>query len=238
MAKLHIWHRYTGVTISIFVLLLSLTGLLLNLSDDLKLGKSHIRSSWLLDYYNIGLFNVTSFQVDNQLISQASKYVYIDGHYVLDTNATLLGAAKLNDFILLATQKSLILIQADGQIVDEIGKHTGLPENPLTLSINKQGFPVIQGATAFWKGTDELSTWQPLNGAPPKPILSVETPNNINTLIQAHARGQEINIERVLLDLHSGRLLGKWGIYVMSTVATLLLLLAISGVVVWLQKKR
>ncbi len=237
MAKLHIWHRYIGVTVSLFVIILSTTGLFLNFSDTLRLNTSHTSTSWLLDHYNIGNFSVNSFQIDDQLVSQASNFIYLDGHYALNLDETLVGALNLSEYILLATQTSLVVIDHAGEIMDEIGKFTGLPENPLGISITEDGHPVIRGINTYWKGSNELSAWQPLNGPHPKWVAPTETPNKINNLIQEHARSNEINYERVLLDLHSGRLLGTWGQNIMSISAVLLLVLAITGIFIWLRKK-
>lgn len=237
MAKLHIWHRYIGITVSLFVIILSATGLFLNFSDTLKLNKNHISSSWLLNQYNIGNFSVSSFQTNDHLVSQASNFVYLNGHYALNLKETLVGALNISEYILLATQTSLVVIDHDGEIIDEIGKFTGLPESPLGISITKDGHPVIRGINTYWKGSNELSAWQPLRGPHPKWIAPTETPNNIDILIQEHARSNEINYERVLLDLHSGRLLGAWGQNIMSISAILLLVLALTGIFIWLRKK-
>ncbi len=237
MEKLHIWHRYIGITISAFVIILSITGLLLNLTDALKLTDSHISSNWLLKHYNIGDFPVTSFQINDRVISQASEYVYLDGEYILHLNSTLLGAIKINRTLVLATQSSLVIIDTDGQILDEVSKHTGLPENPLGISITIDDDPVIRGVNTYWKGTKELSAWQPLKGPHPKWVAPIETSSSLNNSIQTHARSNEINYERVLLDLHSGRLLGPWGQNIMSIAAILLLILAMTGIFIWLRKK-
>ncbi|MFK8027635.1 MAG: PepSY domain-containing protein [Gammaproteobacteria bacterium] len=237
MAKLHIWHRYIGISISLLVIILSATGLFLNFSDTLKLNKTHTSSSWLLDHYNIGAFSVSSFQTNEHLVSQASNFIYLNGHYALNLKEALVGALDLSEYILLATQTSLVVIDHEGQIVDEIGKFTGLPESPLGISITNHGHPVIRGINTYWKGSNELSAWQPLEGPHPKWVAPTETPDNINTLIQEHARSNEIHYERVLLDLHSGRLIGKWGQNIMSISAVLLIILAVTGIFIWLKKK-
>ena len=237
MAKLHIWHRYIGITISLLVIILSATGLFLNFSDTLKLNKTHTSSEWLLNHYNIGNFSVSSFQTNDHLVSQASHFIYLNGRYALNLKETLVGALNLGEYILLATQTSLVVIDQNGQIIDEIGKFTGLPENPLGISITTDGHPVIRGINTYWKGSNELSAWQPLKGPHPKWVAPTETPAQMNTQIQHHARSNEIHFERVLLDLHSGRLLGNWGQNIMSIAAVLLILLAVTGIIIWLRKK-
>ena len=46
-------------------------------------------------------------------------------------------------------------------------------------------------------------------------------------------RGKGLNMERVVLDLHSGRFFGSYGIYVMDAAALALLWLSFSGIWVW-----
>ncbi len=237
MEKLHIWHRYLGITVSLFVIVLSITGLLLNLTDVLKLTQSHISSTWLLKHYNIGDFPVTSFKTDNLYVSQASNYIYLDGVYAAHLKDKLVGTVTIEKNIVLATQTSLVVMNIHGEILDEIVDYTGLPEGPLGVSLTNEGYPVIRGVNTYWKGSKALSAWQPLKGPHPKWVAPTETPENINRSIQHHARGNEINYERVLLDLHSGRLLGSWGQNLMSISAILFVILAITGIFVWLRKK-
>lgn len=237
MAKLHLWHRYIGISVSVLVIVLSITGLLLNFSDSLKLNRSYAGASWLLKHYNIGDFPVVSFKSQDTVISQASHYIYLDGRYALNLSESLVGVINLSSDLLIATQSSLILIDKDGQIIDEIGSYSGLPESPLGISVTEQGHPVIRGVNTYWKGSNELSAWQPLEGPHPQWVAPTETPNNLNTLIQQHARSHEIHYERVILDLHSGRLLGNWGQNIMSLAAIMVIVLAVTGIFIWLRKK-
>ncbi len=237
MQKLHLWHRYIGISVSVLVIILSITGLLLNFSDSLKLNRSYVGTSWLLKHYNIGNFPVVSFKTNHQIVSQASGFVYLDGNYVLNLSESLVGVINLTPNLLLATDSSLLLVDSDGQLIDEIGKYSGLPESPLGISITAQGHPVIRGVNTYWKGSETLSAWQPLEGPHPKWIAPVDTPKTINSNIQNHARSHEIHLERVMLDLHSGRLFGSWGQNIMSIAAALFIILAATGLVIWLRKK-
>ncbi len=222
---------------SLFVIVLALTGLFLNFSDSLKLNENHTSTSWLINHYNIGEFPVSSFKTNNLLVSQASDYIYLDGHYALHLKERLVGAINLDPYLLLVTHSSLVVIDDDGQIIDEVGKYTGLPEYPLGISITAKGQPVIRGVNTYWIGSDELSAWQPLEGPHPKWVSATKTPESIDVAIQEHARSNEINYERVLLDLHSGRLLGSWGQNIMSISAVLLLILAVTGIIIWTGKR-
>jgi uncharacterized iron-regulated membrane protein len=41
----------------------------------------------------------------------------------------------------------------------------------------------------------------------------------------------------VLLDLHSGRIVGGWGIYLVDIIALLFIIIAITGIWMWWYKK-
>lgn len=237
MPKLHIWHRYVGITSALFVIILSVTGLLLNFTDDLNLDESHASNAWLLSRYDIGEFSVVSFKTEDTIISQASDFVYIDGIYKLHLLEELVGALRLHEDILLATKSSLIVINQQGEMIDEISSYSGLPEKPLGIALTSDGFPVLRGVNTYWHGNQSLTAWQKLKGPHPKWVAPSVTPDNINQLIQEHARSNEITLERIFLDLHSGRLLGDWGQHIMSAAAILLLFLSITGTLIWLRKK-
>lgn len=236
MLKLHEWHRYIGIVSAFFVIVLSLTGLILNFNDTLELDDNHIANRWLLDHYSIGEFPIVSYQSNNLLISHSSQFIFIDGEYILQSNDALLGAIHTEEFIVLATPASLILLDYAGNIVDEISQLTGLPEAPLGISMDQLGHPVLRGVNTYWKASPELTAWQPLQGPHPQWVAPSATPSQIADKIQDYVRSHEISLERMLLDLHSGRLFGEMGKNIMSIAALLLILLAISGIIIWSRK--
>ena len=122
MLKLHEWHRYIGIVSAFFVIVLSSTGLILNYNDALQLDENHIANQWLLDHYSIGEFPITSYQLDDQLISHSSQFIFVDGDYILQTNDALLGAIHTQEFIVLATPVSLIMLDLEGNLVDEVSE--------------------------------------------------------------------------------------------------------------------
>ena len=191
MDKLHIWHRYVGITAAFFVIILSVTGLLLNFNEELKLDESPIANTWLLDHYNIGSFHVTSFQTDSHIVSQASHFIYVDGNYVLNLRDNLVGVINIDNYLILASSNSLVILDQNHELVDEVSTLTGLPEKPLGISFTKDGMPVLRGVNTYWKSNKKLSTWQPLQGPHPKWVAAVETPKQIYIDIQEHARSNE-----------------------------------------------
>lgn len=51
-------------------------------------------------------------------------------------------------------------------------------------------------------------------------------------------RGKGVSMERLVLDLHSGRLFHpKWGVYLMDASAIIMMFLGVSGIWVWWSRK-
>lgn len=65
-------------------------------------------------------------------------------------------------------------------------------------------------------------------------LPSTPTNTHMENIIRVY-RGTGLPAERIILDLHSGRLLGKYGIYIMDGAAILLIFLAGSGVWLWIR---
>jgi len=104
------------------------------------------------------------------------------------------------------------------------------------LGVTAEGELAIQAAHGVYHTDENLLEWHEsaevaaewARPSPPPPPLKA-------ALRQAY-RGSGLPLERVLLDIHSGRILGTWGVYLMDAAAILFLVLAISGV--WLWSKR
>ena len=78
---------------------------------------------------------------------------------------------------------------------------------------------------------DSLLTWQRIKIADNQVSWSQPEPVPANRLepLKKHYRGNILPWERVMLDLHSGRIFCKAGPWVMDTAAVLLIALALSG---------
>jgi len=48
-----IWHRYLGLASALFVIILSITGILLNHTESLRLDERPVAQRWLLNIYGI-----------------------------------------------------------------------------------------------------------------------------------------------------------------------------------------
>lgn len=63
-----------------------------------------------------------------------------------------------------------------------------------------------------------------------------ELQNKILQDLKQGFRGEGLPLERVILDLHSGRLLSRIGVYLMDGAAILILLLTFTGLGIWISR--
>jgi hypothetical protein len=240
-AKLHKWHRRTGLLASSFMVFLVITGIALQHSDDFELNRKFLSNTWLLNYYGIKPNPIKSYQINNQTISHAGENIYLSGKPILQNISVIHGAIKhpsnSDDEIIIATSNSLITINHNGNIVDEITTQDGLREVPLGIALSKNNTVVLRGINTNWESPGDLNNWQKLQGPYPLWAAPSVTLPALRQVIESHDMSQQINLERFLLDAHSGRFFGKYGIYVIDIAAILLLILSITGIWLWSSRR-
>ena len=89
-------HRWLGLGSLVFVVLLSVTGVALNHSSGLGMDESHIRWSWLLDWYGIEAPAVeSSYAVADHRVTLLGERLYFDQEEIAAGVLGLTGAAAI-----------------------------------------------------------------------------------------------------------------------------------------------
>ena len=95
----------------------------------------------------------------------------------------------------------------------------------------------MRGINTYWESVDDLTQWRVLQGPHPRWAAPAITLPALKQVIESHDMSQQINLERFLLDAHSGRFFGKYGIYVVDIAAILLLILSVTGIWLWVVRR-
>lgn len=245
-AKLFFLHRYLGISISLFVIILAVTGILLNHTDTLELHKRPINSTWLMKLYGIKSPEVKkaySLPNDNW-VAEFANYIYLEQKKV-SCQTPLNGAMIKDKVIVIASEKKLCLITSNGDLIDylvldtaENSKHyitrMGRSDGEIVIDTTMGLLAVNADYTALFPFKKKLSVieWQEIS-------MSLD---KVSTVLKHQYQGSGLSLERVLLDLHSGRIMTQQGVYFMDLVAILLILMTLSGLVMWarpfLKRKR
>lgn len=232
------WHRRIGVTAALFVILLAFSGFALNHPELLELDRWVVRSPVVLGWYGIELPDaINGFAVDEHWVSQVGGKVFLDTAPLASCRGELVGAAEIGEEMAVACQGELLLFSATGELLDRIDATYRLPV-PVEALGARDGQLLLRGQGKAFRVEPEAPAFAVLNGAEPAWSVAAPLPLALVGKLAPQAAGDAITLERLVLDIHSGRILGRWGVYWMDGVAALMVLLALTGLKAWRREQR
>ena len=228
------WHRGIGVAAALLVLILALSGLALNHGGALGLDRTHVSAPWLLRWY--GLSGTQSpkqgYAAGGHWLSEFENRLLLDGERLPHTIDGLAGAVMLEQALVIAGGSGMLLLAEDGALIERI---TALPKPITGLGLMAQGKVALRTVSGQVFTSDaQFLEWLPARAGDRIEWSAAESlPAPIREQ-SAHAlRGNALSLERILLDLHSGRIFGGYGPWLMDAAAVLLLILAATGITGW-----
>ena len=240
------WHRKLGIIAAFFIIFLSITGVALNHTTTLSLAHKPISNTWLLDHYGIAPPN------DIRLYQQSSlrvtdNFVWLEGKLLLESAADIVSASAMSvkvsndttvDVFVVASQTHLYIYNNEGEMLDQLGVEAGIPEGIEALSIDNDKV-IVKTSSGYYQSDSDFFDWQAIS--PLIEPLWIRA-QSVSLLQEQQAslayRSQFLTLERIILDAHSGRILGLFGVLFMDAVAILLILLSLSGVYIWIRYAR
>ena len=232
------WHRRFGIIIAIVVLILTITGFALNHTEALKLDNRYISTEWMLDLYKIEVKgSILAFNVVGSAIVQLDDHLYFTDKEIRTGIKQLIGAVQSQEYIVVAVDQELILLDEYGEVIEIISALDGMPSGVRAIGTDTQQQIVIDTAYGIYQvDIDELNWLEASNNYEviwSKPsVLDKE----LYQIIEEQYRGKGLTVERVMQDLHSGRILGKWGVFLVDVVGVLLMVLVFSGFYMWFRR--
>lgn len=234
------WHRRFGIVVAVLVLVLSLTGLALNHTDSLRLDERFATAGWLLDWYGMEApENATSHAAGDWRITLLGDRLYLDRQVLPGHFSRLAGAIASGRFLVVAADHEVLILTDDGQLIDRLGAESGVPPDFDALGLTADGSPVLQARGELYSTSVDKLEWsrQDENDTDVRWSVPVSLPSGELEALRAEFRSRMLSMERVLLDIHSGRIVGPWGIFLMDAAAVLLLLLAVTGSWLWFKRR-
>lgn len=236
------WHRRIGISAALLVMLLSVTGIIINHSHSLGLDKSYAQNSLLLDWYGIRAPAVSNaYTLDGHWVAQLGERVYFvsgDATQELPGNSgKLRGAVAFGGMFVIARERELILLTTEGEVIDRIGNAAGLPAGLQHIGVQNNKL-IVQAAHGRYTTDNNFLDWQHSEIKNASWVQSQTLPDSIHQHLATQYRGRGLTLERTLLDLHSGRILGDWGVWLMDAAALAMLLLGGSGTWLWWRRRR
>ena len=238
LRSLYMWHRWLGLAAAAFVIVLSLSGLLLNHTEELTLDSRHVHSRSLLDWYGIRApGDMHSYTVGGDIVTQVGDRIYWNTTQVPQLSARLVGAVNYPDFAVVAIEGELLLFSRRGELIERLGGAAGVPAGMQAIGITSHGTLAIHAAHGYYQTDDMFLEWSESDTLDAEWAQAESPAPKLRAALEQAWRGAGLSLERVLLDIHSGRILGSWGIYLVDAAAMLFLLLAASGIWLWSRRR-
>lgn len=247
------WHRRLGLAAALWLVLVAVSGLLLNHSAELKLGLRTIESPVLLRWWGLPppAPQAAVPLPDGHWLSQWGSRLWHDT-MPLDAPAIeqLVGAGPWTGGWLVADRGQLLLFDPGGRLVERLGLPAGFVASRLGAEYEAGTGALralrLRAADGRERRADpQAADWAELPAdAPDRPNPRPEAGPEAGVSVQwsrlqalpaamearlAAAQPGGLSVERLLLDLHAGRWLGPAGVWLTDAAALALLLLAWTG---------
>lgn len=241
-----LWHRRIGLAALLLVIILAVTGILLNHTEQFKLDETYVSNSWLLSWYGIEsgdepvsylVVTEKSKTEPRHIISTLDNQLFFDAAAVATIEQNMHGAIIAEEFIVVALDNELILLSFDGELIERIS--TSLSFGDIQRLGKKYDRPVIETSDAlFYMADEHILDWDVIFNDGIQWAEKYKLDDNEKEKLLLAYRGNGLKLERIILDLHSGRIFGHYGVYLMDAAAFALLWLSLSGLWVWSSRRR
>ena len=240
LRKFQTLHHRMGVVSALFVLLLSFTGLVLHHGSSLGLDSQFITSSPLLNWYNIEVPGITlSYTAGNRRASIIEQAIYFDDAMLPGSYNNLAGIVESEFGFVIATNNRLILLTEQGELVEVLASVNGVPAGITAIGVGVGGVAILDSAAGLVQANLDSLRWEAVVDAGIVDNWSAAStvPEGLEAAIREHFRSTLLSVERLVLDLHSGRIFGAAGALLVDIMAVLFMLMAATGVWIWLRRR-
>lgn len=230
------WHARIGAAAALFLLFIVLTGLALNHGEELKLDVREVTTPWLMRWYGIHPLLPTHGYVlgDTHFAWSGEKWALGD-RILTASGGRPVGAVEAEGIVYIATPVTLYVYQSDGQLVDKL-EGQSLPDSPI-IALGKVGNRIaLRTSSAVFATADGLS-WKKGDSAGVMWSAPQNLPENANRKL-ADLLAPGLPVQRILLDVHSGRIFGRYGPLLVDLLGLALLTLGMSGLWIYWRSVR
>ncbi len=238
-------HRWSGLVSLILVIILSITGILLNHTQELRLKNHYVKNTLLLNWYGIRLPEQQSFfKLGFHKLVQVGHKVYLDNKLLADDALRLIGGVEMEDYLFIATENRVWLLTLDGGLIETLTPEQNLPVPIASVyksHTQNNSMIIIQSHNKYFTSYDDYLSWTDIKPDNLKPVARKRLKHLSETEREPYYQqwlGNKLSLETVVLDLHSGRILGQAGVFIMDLAAFNLLLLSASGFWIWFKRSR
>lgn len=239
-ASLREWHKRAGLTACFFLAWLACSGVLLTRSNQLGFDVERVDWPWLMSIYGLRAEPPRSGFADHgHWLAAAKTATVLDGTPLAQKIESPLGFVSIADARYVATQESVVVLDASGKQTDELRS----PYLPVS-TVRRIGVVVGTSALAVqdldaYQSSDGGNNWTTVASNAVQWSAASPLSDQQRATLTPFSR-PSVLVEQLLIDLHSGRLFGPIGAWLITLVGVGAFWLAMSGAWMWwrIQKAR
>ncbi len=230
------WHKRFGLFAFVFMGWLGFSGFLINQSASWGYDTIRIDWGWVMALY--GLHPEAppdGYPSSGHWLAMTADYTLIDAKPLQSQIAGVRGfvatGSPLQYYV--AGHESVIVLSAEGESVDELTPPILPVSTPRRIGVVK-GHPdhiAVQDLDAF-ESADGGNNWTAIAPADVEWSATRPMPDAEKAKLLPFSK-PSVSLEHILVDAHSGRLFGNFGVYVINAVGFAAIFLAITGVWMW-----
>ena len=220
-----------------FFLFMAISGVALNHTDQFELGTITLRSPWLLQHYGLGRRPVLRGNlVDGSWVIWDGERVYWRGKFIVAVH-DFIGAVAWRSGLVVASRSEVTLVNPSGDVVDRL-LDTDLPGPLQGIGQIDSGSIVLRAENGVFSADPDFISVHP--GSAERAVwaqVSSDIPDIQARPVWSQWQPRGVSVERVLLDVHSGRFFGRFGPWFVDLVGLILTALAGSGLYLWWRRR-
>lgn len=226
------WHRRIGLVAAALVVILALSGVALNHTTALGLDRQAVTAPWLLDWLGAeSKAEMHGYKVGQHQVTVLEDRVFFDGAMIAQRLDGIVGAVETANAIAVAGRTEILLLAENGDLIERI---SALPTPITGIGVTPDGrLAVAIAPDLVFTADASLLQWQQVRDSRISWTTTSLIPDAIGKQVLQAYGGADVSMERIILEVHSGRIFGSYGPWLMDGAAILLLLLAVTGVIGW-----
>ena len=229
------WHRWLGLAVAIPVLVLSVTGVLLNHIESLSWASRPLPPALARWYGAVLPDSLRGVSLEGNWYAQLEERLFINETNAFYCKGPLKGVVQVPPLIVAGCADELLLVAEGYQLGERIGPAYGLPDYE-QLGRSDAGL-ILKRPEGLLRFDVNQLTSAPYSG-PWQAVALRRLPQDLEQAILRQSVPESLNWQRFLQDLHAGRILGLGGQLLMDLAALVLAILAVTGSIIWARTRR
>lgn len=216
------------------------TGMILNHTVDLDLSNRHTSADWIQKRYGMSLEGKPkAYGLDGKAYAARWDDQLFHRGNIVDTTSPLIGAVPLRDGTAVVTSASVHYFGLDGELIETLDALT-LPGSPITRTGRTPDLTLVLETASgnFTSDADLLDFTETSPGAAIVWSEPVKPSEADLKLWKTTYSGDGIPLDRIILDLHSGRFFGSIGKWIYDLTVIGVLVLSATGLTLFFRTRR